>query len=563
MVKNVPSLVPLNVPTSVPTWQNHWHNYNDPRPVKFRGKIAWAVTKPLILQKLKDKDKKLSSGTSDPKIAENVKWDVTARIYQWFDEQLEKLKPTIEHANRQEFLKLAEKQWVKIGKPAADFLSCFPFGDPEMDDVIREFHAKGIEVTNEMLDCLDDEARFWLIHHPSLSETTDKEKEFQARYGKHDVASVMDRLFVHAEALKNPATQETAVSAIKQELTRPEMREITLTNKDRDLANKLKTKNGKSSSTLTNVGERYINEHKWKKERTKSGAKLALARFGNLIGNTTDISDINAKHAYSYAKWMDTELGAANKSIKAAVSYVKGMFSWAITQEDYSITEPPWTKLDKIGDYGKEEESRSPFRQEQLVELFNLAALNGKGKMNQREHLLLSILITTGCRLDEAALLCWDNITQHQDGWHYIDLTKAIVKNKGSKRFLPLPDVLWKVMPQRGYKATVDGVRISLDDRLFDYSLDSDGKASRAASQACGRQLAKIKPEKNQVTHSLRGTLKDLLRDNGVSKELNDYITGHGQGDVAGNKYGEGHDIKHRYEALNLPAHNYIKPYGS
>lgn len=297
--------------------------------------------------------------------------------------------------------------------------------------------------------------------------------------------------------------------------------------------------------------------------KDKVWSKTSYSQIWYLIGNTTDISDINAKHAYSYAKWMDTELGAANKSIKAAVSYVKGMFSWAITQEDYLITEPPWTKLDKIGDYGKEEESRSPFRQEQLVELFNLAALNGKGKMNQREHLLLSILITTGCRLDEAALLCWDNITQHQDGWHYIDLTKAIVKNKGSKRLLPLPDVLWKIMPQRGYKATVDGVRISLDDRLFDYSLDSDGKASRAASQACGRQLAKIKPEKNQVTHSLRGTLKDLLRDNGVSKELNDYITGHGQGDVAGNKYGAGHDIKHRYEALNLPAHNYIQPYGS
>ena len=62
------------------------------------------------LKKLKDKDKKLSSGSSDPKIAENVKWDATARIFQWFDEQLEKLKPTIEHANRQKFLKLAEEQ---------------------------------------------------------------------------------------------------------------------------------------------------------------------------------------------------------------------------------------------------------------------------------------------------------------------------------------------------------------------------------------------------------------------------------------------------------------------
>ena len=128
---------------------------------------------------------------------------------------------------------MAEEQWLKIGKSAAGFLSCFPFGDPEMDDVIREFHAKGIEVTNEMLDCLDDEARFWLIHHPSLSETTDKEKEFQARYGKHDVASVMDRLFVHAVALKNPATQETAVSAIKQELTRPEMINISYQQRQR------------------------------------------------------------------------------------------------------------------------------------------------------------------------------------------------------------------------------------------------------------------------------------------------------------------------------------------
>ena len=38
-----------------------------------------------------------------------------------------------------------------------------------------------------------------------------------------------------------------------------------------------------------------------------------------------------------------------------------------------------------------------------------------------------------------------------------------------------------------------------------------------------------------QVTHSFRGNLKDMLRDAGVSKELNNYITGHAQGDVDGN----------------------------
>ena len=52
----------------------------------------------------------------------------------------------------------------------------------------------------------------------------------------------------------------------------------------------------------------------------------------------------------------------------------------------------------------------------------------------------------------------------------------------------------------------------------------------RAASQACGRQWGlRLKAQPRQVTHSLRGNLKDLLRDVGVSKELNHYITGHGQ----------------------------------
>ena len=95
---------------------------------------------------------------------------------------------------------------------------------------------------------------------------------------------------------------------------------------------------------------------------------------------------------------------------------------------------------------------------------------------------------------------------------------------------------------------------------MFDYTLDRDGKASRAASQACGRQIAKINRNNNQKTHSLRGNLKDLLRDAGVSKEVNHYITCHSQGDV-GSNYGQGHSIEKRYEALNLPEHPYLSPY--
>ena len=82
--------------------------------------------------------------------------------------------------------------------------------------------------------------------------------------------------------------------------------------------------------------------------------------------------------------------------------------------------------------------------------------------MNRREHLILSILITTGCRLDEAALLCWDNIIEHEEGWHYIDLRTALVKNTGSKRLLPIPDCLCGPS-QRGHKVSVEGISNSPD----------------------------------------------------------------------------------------------------
>ncbi len=171
-------------------------------------------------------------------------------------------------------------------------------------------------------------------------------------------------------------------------------------------------------------------------------------------------------------------------------------------------------------------------------------------------------MITTGCRLDEAALLCWDNIIEHEEGWHYIDLRTALVKNIGSQRLLPIPNCLWPLFPQRGHRITVEGISNSPDGRLFDYALDKDGKAARSSSQACKRQLEKLDDLKpRQVNHSLRGNLKDLLKDVGVTKELNNYITGHSQGDVAGDRYGFGHSIEVRYEALNKVHHPYIKQY--
>ena len=58
-------------------WESHWvKDYHEPRLVKHRGKWHWAVTKPKDLQKPRDLDKKLSTGTTDKVVAEERKQEV-------------------------------------------------------------------------------------------------------------------------------------------------------------------------------------------------------------------------------------------------------------------------------------------------------------------------------------------------------------------------------------------------------------------------------------------------------------------------------------------------------
>jgi len=543
-------------------WESHWvKDYREPRLVMHRGKWHWAVTKPKDLQKRTDPDKKLSTGTTDKVVAEERKHEVVAKIYKSFDEARAKIDPQIK--KNEEFLARVMELIASHGHTANPRFKDLNNPFLEQDDIVRELHAYNITIPDDMIALLSDETKHWLKTLPYIADKTEADIETEKLFGAKDfdVMSIMKQMEEGLEYLKNnpDAPDKELIHSGVKELS-IKLAQSTGWPKEADKA--LAARLQQTTSSISVVGKRYINENKWRRERTKSGAELAIQRFCKVVGAETDITDIDAKDAYEFARWMEVEEQAANKSIKGALSYVKGMFSWAITKKDYDITEEPWGKLSKIGDYGKPEQSYIPLEKHQLVELFDLVSRTGKGKMNRREHLALSILITTGCRLDEAALLCWDNIKEHEEGWHYIDLRTALVKNQGSQRLLPIPDCLWPLFPKRGHKVSVDGISNSPDGRLFDYALDKDGKSSRAASQACGRQLKKIdglKPK--QVTHSLRGNLKDLLYDVGIAKELNDYITGHSQGDVAGDRYGVGHDVKVRYDALNKVHHPYIKQY--
>ena len=450
----MPEHAPKNAPKmrrlTSGVWQKHWLEiYHEPRLVWHRGKWYWAVTKPKELQTKTDKDKKLSSGTTDAAIAKERKWEVAAKIYGSFDEQMSSIDPQL--GKDEEFRKRAIRLFNQHGISDEVFWSALPpiseFGYPDPDDIIRLAHAFEIKITSDMINLLSEETVHLLRTLPKLTQMN--------------------------------------LGLIKSE---PPLNEL-----DHVLAEELSGGNTSAEYSLKKLHIGYISENKWGRLKTKQGASKAICRFIDVVGDV-DVTLITAKDAYRFAETLEQELSLANRSIKSAVSYVSGMFDWCIRQPQLTAyTRNPFKGL-VLSKYGKESNSYIPFTSNQLDELFNLAYLDGKGKMNIREHLLFCFLIATGCRLDEAALLCWDNVVQHEEGWKYVDLTKAIVKNHGSKRLLPIPDCLQSILPPVGQQATTKGLVQSCDGRLFDYSIDADGKASRAASQALGRQISVLAP---------------------------------------------------------------------
>jgi hypothetical protein len=118
-------------------------------------------------------------------------------------------------------------------------------------------------------------------------------------------------------------------------------------------------------------------------------------------------------------------------------------------------------------------------------------------------------------------------------------------KNLGSRRKVPVVPVLREMLRP-------------LDGRIFDYKLNAQGKTS-SASILCMGYIRNITQDPHLVNHSYRGTLKDLLRDVGTPTEVNNYITGHSSGDVAGT-YGKGPSLEVRYNWLLKVDHQWLEP---
>ncbi|MEM7005155.1 MAG: DUF6538 domain-containing protein [Pseudomonadota bacterium] len=278
------------------------------------------------------------------------------------------------------------------------------------------------------------------------------------------------------------------------------------------------------SLRFSRIWRRYIDERKWGRERTKRDVKRYLKEFLSIIGDE-QVDQIKKKHGYQYARYLD-QTGYSASAVGTRVRSVGRMLTWC---EEQGIIENHTLRNLQLAHYGYPGRPWKPFPRDELNRIF-------KQDLPSQERLCLSLLAITGARLDEIALLRWSQIKE-REGIQFIDLTEAIIKTPGSKRFVPLHKEFR--MPEHG------------EGRIFDYREGIDGKSQNDASRTMMPLIrSAVGDDDRKAIHSFRGTLKDMLRNAGVTKELNDFFTGHGAGDVAGD-YGEGHSLAKRYEAIN------------
>ena len=291
----------------------------------------------------------------------------------------------------------------------------------------------------------------------------------------------------------------------------------------------------KNTISLSEAVDFRLKDNPYASIKTANAAKNSLKKFSDFIGEKA-LSDLTKHDGYRFADHMKEE-GYAKKTIAKAISFVSVMLTGF--EQSGKIERNPFDNI-KLSSFGSPSAAYSSFSRTELTKLFSQ-------RMPSSHRLLLSILITTGMRLDEAALLDWSDI-KTEDGVEFFDLTESgkLVKNIGSRRRVPVPKVLGNILNREKF------------GEIFTFSRDADGKSQAAASKALMRQVRRVTDDRTKVVHSLRGTLKDLLRDAGVDKEINDFITGHSSGDVAG-KYGAGPSLAKRAEALNSVEHPWLK----
>ena len=567
---------------------------------KFKGNNWYVyVTIPLELRRFlkNQKQKKLSTKTTDIRIAKDRQREIEAKIYQKLDEANSGNHPLAEVAE-----KLQELIFKEVKYPTSDWFDpairmisynglrdqarrVLGLGTGEKNKTTH-IDAKGNEIT--LSQYMANEERFKPIRNgktgtDSITKVFALLTESLAR-GKPDgenqyhIEELPEDIILDVEQPSKLHTYDKD-GHLLQSVIWDEKDESTYIGETQyahriaptvsQLVFKFETEFAKVSSekfapkkrsiTFREAMDNYFNSSAFEKIsriKTQDDYKNRAEKFLNWAGNIT-LEDIDMKLGSDFVEALcktDSKLcegGASNAIVKKFMTPLKNVFQFALEQGQ--IKYKPWADL-KIADKGRPPQERLAFSDYQMKELFNL-------EMPEEDRLLLSIMASTGCRLDEAALLEWDDLKeQEQEGElvHFIDLKRinAILKNKSAQRHLPIIPQVWAMFPQQ---RTI--LNEAEPERIFTYKRDKDGKAQNKASRRNMKHVRKITLDERYTVYSLRHKFISLCRGINMDTELRNFIVGQDIGKKSiGANYGEEHHIKLKLDNMAKIDWSFLTP---
>ncbi|WP_430465757.1 hypothetical protein [Tabrizicola sp.] len=486
----------------------HYH----PSRLVFR-KSCWyvSVTKPTQLQFGSDRQARRSTGTSDKRQAQYLQHRLTEEIYAQFDNQLGRTDPVFEALRPMlEAHGVNTRQWYQDGfvlhtvKGSETLTSRLTKGAVIQSDGTLQQRLSVVEqwkASNHVELCAMVSSG---LGHPIPASVL-------ALLGPEDRAAVLAR----SKPLELPSDLMVRMAKML-----PEEMASNLIDSTRRLSpivldgdNPNITSASMNDPTLAHVIEDYLKTRSGKSRRSD---RIHLNKWLSHKLGAKALIRIDQYDLYEFFEQQGEKLSKSSIGVlRAAVSNV---FNWAVKQRGLNVSNNPVRGLD-LTDVGHDGVEKRPFTHDELHRLFSLP-------MTPDDRVALAILITTGMRGGE--LMQVHEISLHM-GIRHFDLRHIpAAKTRGSRRLVPVRDGLDVKLPIETNQARLNSI------------------------------IRKEWPNDPSLSlHSLRHSFKDLLRDLEVSKELNDYITGHGQGDVAG-EYGIGPSLAKRLEIINRMRHPWL-----
>lgn len=492
--------------------------YNESTIRKLSGKANFhvVVTKPKQLAKRPKEVTRKTTGTSDLKLANKLKHKITQEIYAEFDAAL----------GRDPFFELASTYWDdnKIGH--------------SLDEARNSAAALISGAKTYILRILMIAE---LLSPASLNPFYEYLDIVEARKTKSDANLLWGE------------TPNPYPANIQQRRINEGKAEATLR-----VSTSSPAINANGCPTILDLLPKYMSDTRWKltTQKEKKYAPNYIKNCVNIIGDKP-IDQIIPRDAHAIGITLD-ESGLANSTIKTYKRHLSNLLSYAVEKEANDEVIPPvsWIRTNpfygvSLSEYGVVKQSWEALEDDQLFALFRLG-------MPPSDRLLLSILIATGMRLDEAALLTWEQYQTDKEGLRYFDLSSgAIVKNdEFSARTVAIPDCL-------------DIPQLATEGRLFNFKLDADGKSSKDASRHLNeRYLHKIRydeADNRKVVHSLRHNLIGFMANlspQPPSEEM-DWVTGHGmEGNIKQSErrrsYRQDISVRKKYEIVNRIKHPWL-----